>query len=347
MNIHQELFGKIEGKVEIDLYTLTNDHGLKTGIITYGGIVVSLEVPDRNGKSADIALGFDHLEQYVKENSPHFGGIIGRYANRIGGGRFTLNGVEYRLTVNNSPNQLHGGFKGFDAVVWDAESFETADTVGVKLRYLSKDGEEGYPGNLSCTVIYTLTNDDALQIAYEAVTDRPTPVNLTNHTYFNLSGQNAESILNHELTIMAESYTPVDENMIPTGEILPVRNTPLDFTKPKKIGENISAVDMGYDHNFVLSGGGGSLALVARVTEPVCGRVMEIETTEPGVQFYTGNFLDGSIIGKAGKAYHKHDGFCLEVEHFPDSPNKPGFPSTILNPGNKYTQLTQYRFYTR
>ncbi len=346
MNIRKDLYGKMEDGIKIDLYTLTNDHGLKAGIITYGGIVILLEAPDRNGKPVDIALGFDNLEGYVKENSPHFGGIIGRYANRIAQGRFTLNGVDYRLTVNDSPNQLHGGFKGFDAVVWDAEPVETTDTVGVKLRYLSRDGGEGYPGNLSCMVVYTLTNNDAFQIAYEATTDQPTPVNLTNHTYFNLAGQDAGSILDHELIIMAESYTPVDKHMIPTGEILPVRNTPLDFSQPKKIGERIDALNMGYDHNFVLSSGEGLLALAARVAEPGSGRVMEIMTTEPGVQFYTGNFLDGSIMGK-GKRYRQHEGFCLEVQHFPDSPNKPHFPSTVLEPGEKYTQLTVHRFFTQ
>lgn len=346
MHIHKEHFGTTPGGDQVDLFTLTNDHDLRVKIITYGGIVVSIEIPDRDGVFADIALGFDRFEAYFANNSPHFGGIIGRYANRIGGGRFVLNDVEYSLTRNDGRNHLHGGFKGFDAVVWDAEPFGVANAVGVKLRYLSKDGEEGYPGNLSCTVVYTLTNDDALQIAYEAVTDQPTPVNLTNHTYFNLAGQDAGSVFDHELMIMAESYTPVDENCIPTGEILPVKNTPFDFTRSKKIGEEIGVLGRGYDHNLVLSGQNGSLTLAARVSEPKSGRMMELYTTEPGIQFYTGNFLDGSIVGK-GRRYRQHDGFCLEVEHFPDSPNKPHFPSTILEPEDRYRQLTVHRFYTQ
>jgi aldose 1-epimerase len=347
MNIEKTLFGKLSDGIEIDLYTLTNDHGLKAGIITYGGIVVFLEVPDRSGKLADIALGPERLEEYAKDTTPFFGAIIGRYTNRIGGGRFSLNGKEYHLTINEPPNHLHGGYKGFNRVVWKGESFKADIGAGLQLHYLSRDGEEGYPGNLSCTVSYILTNDNALQIIYKAETDQPTPVNLTNHTYFNLAGHDAGSIFNHELNLMANAYTPFDQTGIPTGEIVSVTNTPFDFTKPRRIGEGISALGRGYDHNLVFARGGDSLSMVARVVEPVSGRVMELETTEPGVQFYTGNHLDGKITGKNGIRYRQHDGFCLEMQHFPDSPNKPHFPSTILNPGKRYRQLTVHRFLTQ
>ncbi|MBN2028732.1 galactose mutarotase [bacterium] len=346
MNIHKSSFGKTETDVQIDLYKLTNDLGMKVGIITYGSIVASIEVPDREGNVEDIVLGFDQLEGYLKGNSPHFGGIIGRYANRIKKGQFKINGVEYHLTVNDGPNHLHGGFRGFDRVVWNAESFETEDVVGVKLHYLSHDGEEGYPGDLSCMITYSLTNDNALQMIYEATTNKPTPVNLTNHTYFNLASQSAGSVLNHELFVMADTYTPVDKNMIPVGDIRSVKNTPLDFTKPRKIGERIDKMDKGYDHNLVLAKGDEKLDLAARVWEPTSGRAMEIHTTEPGVQFYTGNYLDGSVVGKDSTRYQPHGGFCLEMQHFPDSPNQSKFPSTILNEGDKYTQFTLFKFYT-
>ncbi|MBN2030101.1 galactose mutarotase [bacterium] len=347
MYIKKSVFGKLAGETDIDLYTLVNDHGLKMGIITYGGIVVSLEVPDRNGKLADVALGPGRLEDYAKETTPFFGAIIGRYTNRIAGGRFMLHGQEYRLTVNEPPNHLHGGFRGFNRVVWHAEPFETVDAVGLRLRYLSKDGEEGYPGNLSCTVAYILTNQDALQIAYEAETDRPTPVNLTNHTYFNLAGHDAGPIFDHELTLTAIGYTPFNETGIPTGEILSVKDTPFDFTKPRKIGEGIAALGRGYDHNLAFAKSNNSLSAVARVFEPTSGRVLEVETTEPGVQLYTCNFADCPITGKGGKIYQTYDGLCLEIQHFPDSPNKPHFPSTILEPGERYKQLTVHRFFTQ
>ena len=342
IDIRRELFGKTSGEETVDLYTLTNDNGLKVQIMSYGATVVSLEVPDRNGKFADVALGYDTFKEYVKGKA-YFGATVGRYANRIAKGRFTLNGVEYKLAINDGENHLHGGNKGFDKVIWEGEPFKQEGAVGVKFTYLSKDGEEGYPGNLSCTVVYTLTDSNELKISYEAVTDKPTPINLTNHTYFNLAGQGNGDILSHELIINADKFTPVDEGLIPTGEIRSVKNTPMDFTHPMTIGSRIDQVKGGYDHNYVLNSGGNSLALAARVYEPTSGRIMEVYTTEPGVQFYTGNFLNG-VSGKQGKIYYKHHGFTLETQHFPDSPNRPNFPSTILNPGEKYIQLTIYKF---
>ncbi|MHC4174576.1 MAG: aldose epimerase family protein [Planctomycetota bacterium] len=346
MSILKESFGQTTDGKGVDLYTLTNANSLRAGITNYGAILVSLEVPDRDGNLADITLGYDTLDGYIKRGS-FFGATVGRYANRIGGAGFVLNGIEYKLAANNGENHIHGGRKGFDKVVWNAEQIETADAVGVKLTYLSKDGEEGYPGNLDCTVIYTLTNNDELKISYEAETDKTTVVNLTNHSYYNLAGQGAGDILGHELMLNADSYTVVDEGLIPTGEIRSVKDSPMDFTSPMSIGSRIGQVGKGYDHNYVLNSGGGSLALCARVYEPVSGRVMEVHTTEPGVQLYTGNFLNGSITGKDGKVYDKHYAFCLETQHFPDSPNKPHFPSAVLEPGQKYTTVTVHKFYTR
>jgi len=347
MSIGTKPFGKTPDGQEVDLYTLTNTNGLKARITNYGAILVSLEVPDKNGKLADITLGFDTLEGYIKGH-PYFGATVGRYANRIGGAKFKLNDVEYKLAANNGPNHLHGGIKGFDKVVWKAEDVTAeSDRALVKLSYMSKDGEEGYPGNLACTVTYTLTKDDELKINYEAETDKTTILNLTNHSYWNLAGQGGGDILGHELMLNADKYTPVDEGLIPTGEIKSVKDSPMDFTRPMAIGSRIAQVEGGYDHNYVLKSGGGTLALCARVYEPTSGRVMEIHTVEPGVQFYTGNFLDGSITGKAGKVYKKHYGFCLETQHFPDSPNKPDFPSVVLKPGDKYTTVTVHKFSTR
>jgi aldose 1-epimerase len=341
MDIQRQAFGRTPDGAEVEIYALSNDKGLRARVMTYGATLVSLEVPDRTGKMGDIVLGYDALGGYLK-SSPYFGSIVGRYGNRIAKGMFTLDGTTHRLATNNGENHLHGGIKGFDKVVWRAEPIRENGAVGVKLRYFSRDGEEGYPGNLAVTVVYTLTNDDVLKISYEATTDRATPVNLTHHSYFNLAGEG--DVLGHVLTVDAEAYTPVDAGLIPTGEIRPVHGSPFDFTSPHTIGERIARVEGGYDHNFVLRSGGGKAALVARVVEPASGRIMEISTTEPGLQFYSGNFLDGTVTGKGGKVYQKHAGFCLETQHFPDSPNKPHFPSTILRPGESYKSLTIHKF---
>lgn len=346
MDIHKEVFGSTPDGSVVELYSLINSNGLKARIITYGAILVSLETPDRNGRLTDITLGYDSMEGYIR-NSPYFGAIVGRFANRIAKGKFTLNGAEYQLATNNGENHLHGGIKGFDKVIWKAEPLKQEGAVGVSLTYLSTNGEEGYPGNLTCLVTYTLSDGDELKISYEAQTDKATPVNLTHHSYFNLKGQGSGDILNHDLMLHADRYTPVDEGLIPTGELRSVKDSPMDFTTPKAIGARIGEVRGGYDHNFVLISGGGSLVLAAQVYEPTSGRIMEIHTTEPGIQFYTGNFLDGSITGKSGKIYKKHYGLCLETQHFPDSPNKSHFPSVILYPGEKYTQVTIYKFSTR
>ncbi len=343
MSIIKSSFGKTKQDQPVDLYTLTNTNGMTVKITNYGGIVTSLQVPDKNGQLEDVVLGFDSLDKYL-EGHPYFGAVVGRYGNRIAKGKFTLNGTEYQLAANNGENHLHGGIKGFDKVVWNAEIVKKENEVGIKLSYLSKDGEEGYPGNLSVGVIYTLTKNNELKIQYEAETDKPTPVNLTHHSYFNLKGAGNGDILGHLMTISADRFTPVDEGLIPTGELKSVKDTPMDFTVLKAIGERIDRVKGGYDHNYVLNDRDGSLKRAAKVVDPVSGRVMEVRTTEPGLQFYTGNFLDGTITGKNGKVYHKHYGFCLETQHFPDSPNKPEFPSTILKPGEKYTHTTIYRF---
>ena len=345
MSINKEAFGTTPDGKAVDLYTLTNANGLKAEIMTYGGIVTKLQAPDRNGNFADIVLGFDSLDEYIKGH-PYFGAIIGRYANRIAKGKFTIDGTEYTLATNNGRNHLHGGIKGFDKVVWNAKELKTEQAVGVELSYRSGDGEEGYPGNLSCIVSYTLTNDNELKIGYEAETDKPTIVNLTNHSYFNLAGHDSGSILGHELMLNADRYTLADDELIPTGEIKSVKGTPLDFTKPMAIGSRIEQVKGGYDHNYVINNLDGSLTLAASVYEPKTGRVLEAFTTQPGVQLYTGGFLDGSNKGK-GAVYNKYNGFCLETQHFPDSPNKPAFPSVVLKPGEKYTQLTIYKFSVR
>ncbi len=345
MSIKKQAYGKTKDGKNVDLYILTNTNGLKAEIMTYGGIVISLQVPDRDGNFADIVLGCDSLDEYLK-GTPYFGALVGRYGNRIAKGKFTLDGVEYTLATNNGPNHLHGGIKGFDKVVWNAEPMQTDQGPALKLTYRSRDGEEGYPGNLSCIVSYTLTNNNELKINYEAETDKATVINLTHHSYFNLGGHNSGDILGHELMLNADHFTPVDKDLIPTGEIKSVKGTPMDFTRPMTIGSRIEQVAGGYDHNYVLNSSDGSLALAASVYEPKTGRVMEIFTTEPGIQFYTGNFLDGSNKGK-GAVYNKHNGFCLETQHFPDSPNNPNFPSVVLKPGEKYTQLTVHRFSAR
>lgn len=345
MEVKSDSFGTLPDGTRVDIYTLTNARGIEARIMTYGATLVSLRLPDRQGRFDDVNLGFDDLAGYLGTN-PYFGVIVGRYANRIARGEFTLGGVTYKLARNNNGNSLHGGLKGFDKVVWKAELVRKHGVVGVKLTYLSRDMEEGYPGNLSATVVYTLTDGDELRISYEAVTDKATPVNLTNHAYWNLAGQGKGDILGHELELEADKYTAVDSaaNLIPTGVLKDVVGTPLDFTVPHAIGERIAAVEGGYDHNFVLRSGGGTLALAARVYEPTTGRVLEISTDQPGIQFYSGNFLDGTVRGKGGAAYRKHFGFCLETQHFPDSPNHPDFPSTILEPGKKYTTVTVYKF---
>jgi aldose 1-epimerase len=351
MDITQELFGKLADGTPVDLYTLTNASGVQVKITTYGGAVVSLLTPDRDGNLDDVALGFETLEGYLGKN-PYFGCIAGRYANRIAKGKFTLNGVEYTLTTNDGENHLHGGSRGFDKVVWDAQGVKTGAGVGVELTYLSKDGEEGYPGNLSAKVNYTLTDDDELRIEYLATTDADTIVNLTNHTYFNLADGGAGDILGHELMIAADRFTPVDAAQIPTGELRSVESTPMDFRQLTAIGARINQDDeqlrfsLGYDHNWVLNRTGDDLALAARMQEPVTGRVVEVYTTEPGFQFYSGNFLDGTVTGKGGRVYHKRYGLCLETQHFPDSPNRPDFPSTVLRPGETYHTTTVYKFTT-
>jgi aldose 1-epimerase len=342
MNVTKTLFGRLPDGTPVDIYTLTNKNGLEARLMTYGATLVSLKLPDRNDVFADCVLGYDTLDGYLK-NSPYFGATVGRYGNRIAQGRFTIDGVVYKLATNNGPNHLHGGIKGFDKVVWAAESFSEASAVGVKFAHLSKDSEEGYPGNLAVSVVYVLTNDDELRIEYEATTDKATPVNLTHHSYFNFAGGKRD-ILGHELMLAADRYTPVDAGLIPTGELRAVQGTAMDFRAPQAIGSRIGRVEGGYDHNFVLSSGDKTMALAARVVEPESGRVMEIFTTEPGIQFYSGNFLDGTITGKGGQTYGKHWGFCLETQHFPDSPNHANFPSTTLRPGQMYRTGTVHKF---
>ena len=316
-------------------HTLSNSLGFEVSITNYGGAITSLKTPDRHGNFGDIVLAYETLDDYVR-NPRYFGALIGRHANRIARGRFSLNGIEYQLPCNNGLNHLHGGFKGFDKRVWDVSQ----DGNVLQLSYFSKDGEEGYPGNLTASVDYTLI-DNALQVDYRATTDHDTIVNLTNHSYFNLRGHG--TILDHELTLHADSFTPVDEELIPTGEIRPVIGTPMDFRNGKAIGSQLAFIG-GYDHNFVLNDWDGSLRLAARLYEETTGRVLEILTTEPGIQFYSGNFLDGSLIGRNSVAYQKYTGLCLEPQHFPDAPNHPNFPSTVLRPGEEYMQTTLYRF---
>ncbi|WP_420319756.1 aldose epimerase family protein [Flagellimonas sp.] len=342
-------FGTTKDGKKITHYKLTNQSGMSVDIINYGGIISSMEVPDKNGVFGDVVLGHDNIKDY-EEKSDYFGCIVGRFGNRIAHGKFSLDSTEYKLFLNNNGHTLHGGQKGFDKQVWEAKSFENEDTLGVKLSYTSIDGEEGYPGNLKCEVTYTLTKDNALQIDYMAVTDKTTVINLTNHTYFNLKDGGNSSILDHQLQIDASHYTPVDEGLIPTGEIIPVAETPFDFRQPKPIGKNI-AVDhvqlnygLGYDHNYVLDKTDNALEPISKVIEPESGRILEVLTTEPGIQFYSGNFLKGNITGKHGITYQHRTGFCLETQHFPDSPNQPHFPSTVLKPGETYQSTTIYRF---
>ena len=344
----KEKFGSVQGNA-VTLYTLTNSNGLEVRATNFGGIIVSVRTPDKQGRMDDIVLGFDDLQGYL-DNKPYFGAIIGRYANRIAAARFTLDGVQYSLAANNGPNSLHGGIKGFNKVVWSAEPFENFTGVGLIFTYTSKDGEEGYPGNLRAKVTYTLTDQNELTFDYEAMTDKATPVNLTQHSYFNLAGDGRGDILGHELTLNADRFTPVDKNLIPTGELRAVKNSPLDFTKSTRIGSRINDKDEqlvlghGYDHNFVIHRTDPGPVLAAHLREPQTGRVLDVYTTEPGVQFYSGNFLDGTITGKQGHVYKQRFGLALEPQHFPDSPNHPEFPSTILRPGQVYQSRTVYKF---
>ena len=346
--ISQAPFGKTADGTPVEIYTLRNCHGTEARIMTYGGIVVSLKVPDKNGKFGDVVLGYDNLDGYVA-NNPFFGVLVGRYGNRIAKGKFTLDGHEYTLALNNAPNNLHGGPIGFDKRVWKvAKADVSQDGPRLELTYLSKDGEEGFPGNLNITAIYTLTDDNGLRLDYTATTDKATLCNLTQHSYFNLAGKG--DVLNHLVFINADKLTPVDNTLIPTGELKPVAGTPFDFRTATAIGARINADDeqikfgSGYDHNWVVNKPLGKLGLVARVTEPTTGRAMEVWSTEPGVQFYTGNFLDGSITGKGGWVYQKRNGFCFEPQHYPDSPNHPQFPSAELKPGQTYQNTIIYKF---
>ena len=350
--ISKESFGKTADGESVDLFTLTNRNGMEAKITNYGGIVTTLTAPDRNNKYADVVLGFNDLDSYLKGH-PYFGALVGRYGNRIAKGRFTLNGVEYKLAVNNGENHLHGGIKGFDKVVWTARSMRTKLGPALSLTYVSKDMEEGYPGNLTVKVVYTLTNNNELRIDYSASTDKDTVTNLTHHSYFNLAGEGNGDILNHQLLLKASRFTPTDAGSIPTGELRNVQGTPFDFLKSTAIGARINQDEEqlkfggGYDHNWVVNGRAGTLRQAASVYESTSGRVMDVWTTEPGIQFYTGNFLDGTLTGKSGKAYARRNGFCLETQHYPDSPNKPKFPTTTLRKGATYRSTTIYRFSAR
>jgi aldose 1-epimerase len=351
LRISQRVFGKLPDGRSVDIYTLKNKKGLEVEITNYGGAVVAIRTPDRRGQVDDIALGYSDPAGYAADKA-YFGALIGRYGNRIALGRFKLNGVEYKLAQNNDPNHLHGGVVGFDKVVWRAVEVPRRDGAALKLTYLSKDNEEGYPGNLAVTATYILTEANELRIEYSATTDKATVVNLTHHSYFNLAGAGSGDVLGHVLKINADRFTPIHATLIPTGELKAVKGTPFDFNQPTAIGSRINQADeqlvhgSGYDHNFVLNKSGKKLSLAANAYEPSSGRVLEMWTTEPGVQLYTGNFLDG-VQGKAGKVYNRRGGFCLEAQHFPDSPNQPSFPSTVLKPGQRYTQTTIYKFAVR
>ncbi len=351
--MEKKVFGTTADGKTADLYTLKNKNGMQVSITNFGATVVSIIVPDKAGKMADVALGYDDLAGY-ELNKNYLGVLVGRYGNRIAHGKFSIDGAEYTLAKNNGDNSLHGGIKGFNKAMWEAKEVSKGGEPAVEMKYVSKDGEEGYPGNLFVTVVYTLTNKNELKIDYSATTDKKTVVNLTNHTYFNLAGQGSGDILKHDLMINADTFTPVDSGLIPTGELKKVEGTPFDFRRTTAIGARIDASDEqiklggGYDHNFVLNRKAATgLSLAARVSDPASGRTMEVWTTEPGVQFYTGNFLDGSFKGKGGGAYQKRTAFCLETQHFPDSPNHPSFPTTLLKPGEKYHTTTVYKFETK
>jgi aldose 1-epimerase len=350
-SITSKPFGMTTDGKEVMLYTLKNTKGATATVSNYGGTVVSLTMPDRNGQFGDVVLGFKKLADYEKK-SPYFGCLVGRYGNRIAKGTFSLDGKTYHLAINNPPNSLHGGLRGFDKVIWGATPMETKEGPALKLTYTSCDGEEGYPGTLSVTATYTLTDRNELRVVFTATTDQKTVVNLTHHSYFNLAGEGNGDILGHVVTLKANRFTPVDKNLIPNGKLEPVKGTPFDFRKPTAIGERISQPDQqlqfggGYDHNWIADKLPGHLGVVAKVEEPKSGRVMEVLSTEPGVQFYTGNFLDGTLVGKSGKPYAFRNGFCLEPQHYPDSPNHPEFPSVVLKPGQTYKNTIIYRFST-
>jgi aldose 1-epimerase len=349
MSITKQEFGQTPGGSKVDIYTLANDNGVEAKIINYGAVLYSLQVPGKDGKLADVVTGYKTLDGYLNDKS-YFGGTIGRFGNRIAEGKFTLDGVEYQLAKNDGPNHLHGGNFGFNKVLWDAEPVQSKEGPALKLTYLSKDGEEGYPGNLTATVIYTLTNDNALKIDYKATTDKATILNLTHHSYFNLAGAGVGDILDHILWMNADKFTPINETLIPTGELRSVEGTPMDFTKPTEIGLRINddyeqlPKGFGYDHNWVINEWDGTLKLVATLQDPKSNRFMEVFSTEPGLQFYSGNFMDGSIVGKGDKVYQYRSGLCLETQHYPNSPNIPEFPSVVLRPGEEYTQTTIYKF---
>jgi aldose 1-epimerase len=348
--VTKQSYGKASTGENVDLYTLRNTKGLEAKITNYGGILVSLKVPDRNGKFDDVVLGFNDLDSYLTKNDPYMGALIGRYGNRIAKGRFTLNGVEYKLAVNNGENHLHGGLKGFDKVVWTGRDMKTPAGPAVVLTYLSKDGEEGYPGNLNVRVVYTLTNNNELKIDYSVTTDKDTVTNLTHHSYFNLAGEGNGDILNTMVTINADRFVPTDAGSIPTGELKNVAGTPFDFLKATAIGARINQDDEqlkfgnGYDHTWVINGRPGTMRFAAMAYDATSGRTMQVWTTEPGVQFYTGNFLNGTLTGKSGKIYARRNGFCFETQHYPDSPNQPSFPATTLKTGATYKSTTIYRF---
>jgi aldose 1-epimerase len=349
LDVRKKSFGSTRDGRPIHLFTLTNSHGIEVRAMNYGAIITSVRVPDKKGATADIVLGHDTLEGYTP-NPPYFGALVGRYANRIANGMFTLDGTKYTLPKNDGPNTLHGGLKGFDKVVWEGEAIKDAKKSGVVFSYTSKDGEEGFPGNLKVKVTYTLNEENELAVDYEAVTDKATPLNLSQHSYFNLAGEGNGDILNTVLSINADRFTPVDTTLIPTGELRSVKGTPFDFTNSTRIGSRIDdkyeqlMLGRGYDHNFVINRKGEGLELAARAYEPTSGRVMEVFTTQPGVQFYTGNFLDGTVTGKQGHVYKHRYGFCLETQHFPDSPNHPDFPTTILKPGQTFRSRTVFKF---
>ncbi|HTE33730.1 MAG TPA: aldose epimerase family protein [Chryseolinea sp.] len=351
-SINESMFGSLPSGTAVSLYHLKNANGMEVNISNYGGIITSIKVPDKNGVFEDVVLGYDSLSGYIKAPS-FFGALVGRYGNRIANGKFKLDGKTYTLAVNNGKNHLHGGLKGFDKVTWNAAPSSTSDSATLKLTYLSRDMEEGYPGNLKVTVIYTLTNDNALKISYEATTDKKTVVNLTNHSYFNLSGNTKRDILDHSLQLDASKFIPVDEGLIPTGEIKPVKGTPFDFTSPTVVGSRINdkdpqlVVGRGYDHCFVFDKPAGSMAKVGTLSDSVSGRYMELYTTEPGTQIYTGNFLDGSVTGKFNTVYKQRYAICLETQHYPDSPNRPKFPTVVLNPGDVYKTQTIFKFGAR